>query len=127
MILQELASPNSPYEEFHAAGLDERKRYHLYSTEVERDIREFGDLVNTVSPVHVKPGSVIHSMLARFVTMPGEQEDVKASGAVLMRAGVKLLPAYAGTGYNEQIRYFADFCSRMYFIEEASEEKGEKE
>lgn len=127
MILQELASPNSPYEEFHAAGLDERKRYHLYSTEVERDIREFGDLVNTVSPVHVKPGSAIHSMLARFVTMPGEQEDVKASGAVLMRAGVKLLPAYAGTGYNEQIRYFADFCSRMYFIEEASEEKGEKE
>lgn len=44
-----------------------------------------------------------------------------------MKAGKKLLPAYAGSGYNERTRFFADGSSRMYFMEaiesEAIEEK----
>ena len=33
-----------------------------------------------------------------------------------MYAGVKLKQAFGGTGYNEQIRHFPDFASRMYFM-----------
>ncbi len=118
MILQELAGPNQPYERFHARGLDRKKRYHLYNIEIKRDIREFGGLVNTASPVHVRPGGALHTALAHFVSMPGEVEDVRAGGALLMDAGISLLPAYAGTGYNEKTRYFADFSARIYFMEE---------
>lgn len=117
MILQEKAVPNAPFEQFRARGLDGGLRYHFYSLEQKRDIRSFGDLVNTASPVHVKPGSFLHRLIADFVTMPGEQEEVRASGRLLMDAGVKLAPGYAGTGYNENTRYFADGCSRMYFME----------
>jgi alpha-galactosidase len=52
--------------------------------------------------------------------MPGEIEDYISYGDVLM-SGVKLKGAFAGTGYDENTRFFADFSSRMYFME-ASEE-----
>ena len=35
----------------------------------------------------------------------------------MMNAGVKLAPAFAGTGFNEKTRVFSDFASRLYFIE----------
>ena len=34
-----------------------------------------------------------------------------------MGAGVKLLPAYAGTGFNDKTRVFADFAARVYYME----------
>lgn len=29
----------------------------------------------------------------------------------------KLKQAFGGTGYNEEVRHFPDFASRMYFME----------
>jgi alpha-galactosidase len=49
--------------------------------------------------------------------MPGEVEDYTTYGDVLM-SGIKLTSAFGGTGYDEHTRYFQDFESRMYFIEE---------
>ena len=34
-----------------------------------------------------------------------------------MHAGVKLAPAFAATGYDERVRFFPDFFSRLYFME----------
>ncbi len=118
MLLTIQGEPNKPFEVFRARGLDEGKRYHFYSLEIKQDIRKFGDLVNAVAPFHVKPGSALHQGLAHFVEMPGETEDRFVSGSLLMEAGVKLSPAYAGCGYNERTRYFADYSSRLYFMEE---------
>lgn len=123
LILQELVRPNTQFEQYRAKGLDERLRYHFYSLEQKRDIRRFGDLINTSAPVHVRQGSVLHNLIARFVTMPGEAEEMNVSGSVLMKAGVKLSPAYSGTGYNEKVRYFSDFCSREYYLEAEENEE----
>ena len=71
--------------------------------------------MNTVSPVHVKQDSLLHNAISKVVTMPGETEDVRAEGRTLM-AGVKLKQAFSGTGYNEEVRYFVDFSSRLYFM-----------
>ena len=70
-----------------------------------------------VSPVHVKQDSFVQNMIAKFVKMDGETEDLWAYGDTLMYAGVCLKQAFAGTGYNEQVRYFPDFGSRIYFME----------
>ena len=40
-------------------------------------------------------------------------------GDAIMNAGIKLLPAYAATGFNEKTRLFSDFASRLYIIEES--------
>ena len=95
---------------------DPERRYHFYSLEQKVDIRRFGSLINSRIPFHVRQGSWLHRLIARFVFQPGETEDYTASGSTLM-AGVQIKPAYAGTGYSDQVRYFGDFSSRLYFME----------
>lgn len=79
--------------------------------------RNFADLINTVSPVHIKPDLFLHNAAAHFIKMDGEKEDVYMYGDALMYAGVRLSPAYGGTGYNSEVRFFPDFASRIYFME----------
>ncbi len=38
-------------------------------------------------------------------------------GDTLMYGGVELAPAFVGTGFNENVRYFPDYGSRLYFME----------
>ena len=118
MIVQELVEPNTHFEQYFAKGLDENKKYHFYNIEKKRDVKPFGDLLNTISPVHIKYDSLVHKAIDKFVKMPGEKEDYTSYGNVLM-SGVKLQSAFGGTGYNENTRYFQDFESRLYFMEEA--------
>ena len=127
LVFQEQAEANRTYERFIPRGLDNTKIYSVYNIKTDLDIRQFGDLVNTVAPVHIKQGSQLHHMLSKFVRLPGEQESFQAPGSVLTRVGITLAPAYAGTGLNENTRCFPDFSSRMYFMEEVSEEPENKE
>lgn len=93
------------------------KRYHFTNRALTYSILEFGDLVNTVAPVHIRPDSVTHHLLAKFVKMDGETEDFCAYGDALMYGGAHLHPAFGGTGYNENVRYFPDFASRLYLMD----------
>lgn len=121
ITLQKLVVPNSPYLEYHAAGLKEDALYHFYNRELKYNVKGFGDLVNTVAPIHIKQDSLVHDLVAKFVKMDGEKEDLLAYGDELMYAGVKCKQGFAGTGYNEQVRFYQDFASRMYFCEEVNE------
>jgi alpha-galactosidase len=92
--------------------------YHLYNRDLRYNIKAFGDLVNTATPVHIKQDSVVHNVLAKFITMPGEKEDYTVSGSLLMNGGLKLKQAFAANGYNDEVRFFQDFGSRLYFMKE---------
>ncbi len=116
MVMQRLVVPNSPFHCYHAKGLKGDAVYHFYNRALKIDVREFGDLVNTVSPVHVKKDSFLLDVIAKFVKMDGETEDVTASGDVLMNGGVHLKQAFGATGYNGEVRHFQDFSSRIYFM-----------
>jgi alpha-galactosidase len=118
MIMQELVRPNTHFEQYTAKGLDPDKMYHLYNRDLRYNIKAFGDLVNTATPVHIKQDSIVHNVIARFVTMPGEKEDYTVSGSLLMNGGLKLKQAFAANGYNDQTRFFQDFGSRLYFMKE---------
>ncbi len=117
MILQKLVEPNTHFEQYFVKGLQEEKKYHFYNIEKKRNVKPFGDLVNMIAPVHIKYDSLLHKTIDKFVKMPGEVEDYVTYGSVLME-GVKLNSAFGGTGYDEHTRYFQDFESRLYFIEE---------
>ena len=116
-LMQKLAVPNSRFHNYKAKGLIPDALYHFYNRQLKYNVKEFGDLVNTVSPIHVKQDSFVHNMIARFVKMDGETEDLLAYGDTLMYGGVCLKQAFAGTGYNDQVRFFPDFGSRIYFME----------
>ena len=117
MVWNELNRPNEFGASLKTAGLDEEAMYHVYNLPVKYDIREFGNLVNMIAPLHVRQDSMLHNTIAKFVQMDGEVEDLTVSGALLNRAGIVLAQDFGGTGYEGQTRLFQDFASRMYFIE----------
>ncbi len=120
LLLQVLVEPNTMFAQYFPKGLDPDRKYRFFNVEQKVDIKAFGDLVNMVAPVHVKADSVLHNAINRLVKMPGEVEDYRAYGSVLM-GGVKLSGGFAGTGYDEKTRFFQDFSSRLYFMEAIEE------
>ena len=119
MVMQRLVVPNSPFHCYHAKGLKGDRLYHFYNRVLKVDVREFGDLINTAAPIHVKKDGLLIDIIAKFVKMDGECEDVTASGDTLMNGGVHLKQAFGATGYNGEVRHFQDFGSRIYFMEKA--------
>lgn len=117
LIMQELAEPNTQRENYNAAGLLDDELYHIYNRNLRYNVKEFGDLINTVAPVHIRQGSILHNVVAKFVTMPGETEDYELYGDTLMNSGIRLKQAFAATGFSDEVRHFPDFASRLYFIE----------
>jgi alpha-galactosidase len=115
--MQQLVVPNTQFHTYFARGLKGEDIYHFYNRSLKIDVREFGDLVNTVSPVHLKQDGLLVDIVAKFVKMDTENEDLKASGDTLMHSGVHLKQAFGGTGFNEEVRHFPDFASRIYFME----------
>lgn len=117
LIMQELAEPNTQRENYNAAGLLDDELYHIYNRNLRYNVKEFGDLINTAAPVHIRQGSILHNVVAKFVTMPGETEDYELYGDTLMNSGIRLKQAFAATGFSDEVRHFPDFASRLYFIE----------
>ncbi len=116
-LMQKLVTPNTQFGFYKAKGLIPDVLYHFYNRFLKYNIKEFGDLVNTVAPIHIKQDSLVHNMVSKFVKMDGETEDYHVYGDTLMYGGVKLKQTFSGTGYNNEVRYFQDFASRLYFME----------
>ena len=117
LMMQENVIPNTQYHLFRARGLDPETVYRFSNIPRSVNVKRFGSLVNTMAPIHVKQDSLLHGIIDRLVKMPGEAEDVTCTGDLLMNSGIKLKQAFSGTGYSEEVRFFADFFSRLYFIE----------
>lgn len=120
MVLQKLVNPNTSYETYTPKGLDPEKMYHFTNRQLQFDLKGFGSLVNQVSPIHIKQNSMLHNVANSFIKMKGEVEDAVSSGSVLMK-GIKLKQAFSATGIADDMRFFSDFASRMYFMEEIEE------
>lgn len=120
-LMHKLVAPNTQFEYYTAKGLNPELRYHFYNRALKYDVREFGDLVNTVSPIHIRQDSLMHRTVAKFVQMDGETEDCYSYGDTLMHGGVRLKQAFAATGYSGEVRHFPDFASRIYFMKATEE------
>ena len=121
MMLKKLALPNIQNTVYRPKGLDNDFRYLFINKELEYDIRDFGDLINTVSPIHLKQDSLLLDIIAKKVKLPSEKENYTAKGSFLNTAGIQLCQDYAGTGYNENVRYAQDFSVKMYIMEKCED------
>ena len=118
IVLQGQAKANFGHRAFHTIGLDDNKVYHFSNRILKYDVRLMGDLINTMAPVHVKQDSLMHDMIAKFVKLDGEVEDVTVSGSLLNNAGIELADGYGGTGFGTNTAIYADYDARLFFIEE---------
>lgn len=108
---------NYSYGKFRTKGLSNETKYHFSNRQQIFNIKEFGDLINTIAPVHIKKNSLAHNVIAMVKKMPSELEDCVAYGDVFNYSGVKLKQGFQGTGYDEDIRLFKDYASRIYIWE----------
>lgn len=124
LLMQKLAVPNDQFACYRAKGLDGGTLYHFYNRRVKYDLRDFGGLVNMLSPVHIRQDSRLESVAAKLVKLPGEEEDCFAYGDELMYHGVKLKQAFGSVGYGKDTRVWQDFAARLYFMEACGEAEG---
>ena len=117
ILLNGLASANDTYRYFKTKGLDDTKQYHFYHNPQRVDLTRMGDLINTVSPVHIRPNSVLHHAVTHMVNIEGETEDIRVTGDLLNKAGVVLAPNFGGTGFETGTALFQDFDARIYLME----------
>ena len=120
MTMQVLTHANAQWCVLKPVGLDPDFRYHLEGRDMKFDLREFGGLVNYVAPIHVKQDGFLHKLIAKFYKMNAEKESHDMYGDAMMYAGVHLRSAFASGGYNENMRYYPDFGSRIYTIEKTA-------
>lgn len=117
MLLQKQMVPNTQLHRFFASGLLPQQRYRFYNKPLRVDVKRFGSLINTATPIHIKQDSLLHNVIAKHYKMNGETEDFTATGDVLMHTGVALSPAFSGSGFNDRVRVFPDYAARLYFME----------
>lgn len=120
MTMQFFTHPNAQWCVLKPSGLDPEIKYHIEGRQMKFDLREFGGLVNYVAPVHVKQDGFLHKLIAKFYKMNAENESHDMYGDAMMYAGVHLRSAFASGGYNGNMRYYPDFGSRIYTIENIS-------
>jgi len=116
MLMQELAQPNTMSGPVYPKGLSEDTMYNFTGNGPKVNIKVFGDLINAISPIHIKSNGMLVNIASRLYKMPGDEENCKAYGNALMYGGMHIKPAFAGTGFSNEVRMFSDFASRMYFI-----------
>ena len=105
------------YDRLRLRDLDAGKTYRFRTRPQNLRIGQFGDLVKHVTPVALNPNGVVIRTADRHMTMPDGIHDGTASGSALM-AGIPMLSAFRGTGYDTRQRTQLDFGSNLYIIEE---------
>jgi alpha-galactosidase len=79
-------------------------------------ILDFGDLINYVSPVHIKPNSLLHKTVDMFMKVKSEHENLQAYGDCLNVAGWALKQPFVA-GLHEESRIMFDQSARLYLFE----------
>ncbi len=121
LLLQQENRPNAAGVRLLARGLASGDVYRLSVRPVGTELAAFGSLVNMVSPVRVRPGSLTEAAAEKLVRLPGEREELTASGDMLMKAGAWLKQGFSGTGFDGETRVMGDFGSRLYVLEAEKE------
>ncbi len=117
MAMQSLSVPHSPTLTIKLpSGLIEKANYSIKSRVFDLSVKDFGSLINYISPVTIKQDGVLHNAVDKFYKMKSETHEFIATGEQLMNSGFYLPFAFCGTGYNDNVRFFPDFASRIYEI-----------
>ena len=117
MMLQKEKFPNRDMDIFKTRGLDNDTIYHMTNYVNKLSVKDFGSLINTMAPVHVKENGVMQKLVDKVVHMSGETEDITATGGIFNGCGVHLKSAYGGTGYSDQTRVMRTNDARLYTFE----------
>ena len=70
----------------------------------------------SVLPVKIRGDGILHTVLSSHYMFRMAAEEYRANGDLLSGYGIKLIPQFSGTGYNDSVRIFSDYGSRLYTV-----------
>jgi len=115
MHFQDRAVANPTTQTIRTQGLDPHQLYELINRTFAIDLHDFGDLINQVSPIHIKKDSLVHDVVSKFMPLKTEVEHEFVYGNAMNLAGMKLKQSNVG-GLNDELRIFGDTASRLYIF-----------
>ncbi len=101
---------NTYYAKITPKGLKGSAKYAFSNRDVLFCANEYRDLIRQMAP-----------STPENEPLEGERESAILFGDTAVNAGIKLKPAFNGSGYNENVRIFPDYASRMYLFEQIGE------
>ena len=116
LLFQQENHPNAAAVRLRARGLNPDGVYRLEVRPVKVDLRDFGGLVNMISPVHIKQDSLLQNIAEKVIAPKSEQENLTASGDLLMTCGAYVKQSFSGTGWDNDTRVMGDSGSRLYIL-----------
>lgn len=115
-LFQILSKTGRGSEVLRLTGLDDERDYTVTGRRQYVNVKALGELINNVLPVEIRGDGVIHTVLSAHYMFAMCDEFYRAGGDLLNHYGIKLKHEFSGTGYNEEVRLFGDFYSRMFDI-----------
>ena len=117
MMYRESNEPNKSDDILYAKDLIPEARYRVKVKAAKIPVNTFGNLINMVSPVHIKEGGVAQAILNKVYIMDNESEEYELTGAALMYGGIRLNSRFIGTGLGDGTRVMTDHSARLYTID----------
>ena len=99
-------------------GLVPDARYRVTARPQTLALRDFGRLVNHVSPVPLRDGGTLQGLANQFYRLPAAAETYEGVGTALCR--LQLQPQFDGSGQDARTRLLGDHGSTLYLVERLS-------
>ncbi|HUW69195.1 MAG TPA: alpha-galactosidase [bacterium] len=97
-------------------GLDTEPSFAVTGRTQYINVQAFGNLVNRVLPIKIRWDGIVHTVLSSHYLFKMAEEAYVANGDLLSAYGIKLIQQFSGTGYNDRVRIFSDYGSRLYTV-----------
>lgn len=102
-------------------GFMDEEIYEISQRRQGHKIKNFGSLINHVSPIHLKQDGLILNALDKNMTVEQLMKATPPSsfiapGSSLNNGVVKLYPGWGGNGYNKLVTMMGDFASQVFII-----------
>ena len=111
-----LQMSHAPETILNANGLLDEQKYKIDLVALDHNIKEFGGLVNMLTPFHMNPNGWLVNLLSKKMTIPYEKEAYVTYGSALNNKGIILNPEWSASGLNDGVRVLEDFGSRLYLV-----------
>lgn len=98
LMVQNRTIPNKSSQKLCVNGLADDRRYSITNRKVKYSAKEMGNYDSSAQPID------------------GEVETMSAYGNAIVNAGVYVMQGFVGTGNNDNIKYYQDLASRIYYI-----------
>lgn len=115
-IFNKLQEPNGKTRILKGIDFIPDAKYEVKVRPQKHNIKEFGGLINMISPIRLKEEGKMVNFISHHKKMDGEKESYIVSGSMLNAGCIKLTQQWTGVGFNDEVRVMGDFGSRLYYI-----------